>query len=259
MSNLDRVGVVVPSLGERPEMLLRCLDSIRQQNLPTFVVLVDSSQGRISKSSVSHLVDRIVETKPSGLSSAINEGFKAMGDRHVAFTWVGDDDLLEPGGLSSLFHSLHSNPNAPFSAGGCNYLDEKGRIFWRLTPNRFSGFKTRYVTNAFAQPACLIRSRDFRRIGGADESLRLAMDLDIWLKLSRLGKPAVVSHVVASYTWHHASLSASNERRANREAIAVRRRNLGLLRSIPAIFLAWTAMLRSKVGASSLNSLSRSH
>ena len=251
------VGIVVPTLGKRPELLIRCLESIRSQRVPKHIVLVDSSAGTLCQSDIHHLVDKIIETEPAGLSAAINAGFKHLEQGCQVFTWLGDDDFFAPDGLVRLSAALLSSPGSPFSAGGCNYLDDKGRIFWKLEPNNFGVLKTKYLTTAFAQPACLIRTISFEQIGGLSEDLHFAMDLDLWLKLSGLGKPAIVRDTVANYTWHESSLSAANELEAIEEAKQVRRQNMGPFLAAPSAAIAHIAYLRSKLGISTLNSLSR--
>lgn len=239
------VGIVVPTLGERPDLLKRCLESIEGQRLSKIVVLVDSSGGALDRSPISDLVDVFLTAPASGLSAAINLGFEMLNGRTWAFTWIGDDDFLAPGGLMALSSALAIAPAAPFAAGACRYVNETGKVFWELKPGPMSALRTRYLTTAYSQPACLIRSSSFLKSGRLDETLKLTMDLDLWLKLLKLGKPVRVQTVCASYSWHNSSLSSSNEVLAIREASKVRRANLGFLRSRVAFLFGLLAYFRA--------------
>jgi hypothetical protein len=72
----------------------------------------------------------------------------------------------------------------------------------------------------------LFRLADFRAVGGLDETLRFAMDLDLLLKLRRRGRLVAVDRPVSSFRWHASSLTVSDRTASLAESEQVKRRYL---------------------------------
>ena len=82
------------------------------------------------------------------------------------------------------------------------------------------------------QPGMLVRLDAWRAVGGLDETYRFAFDLDLLLKLKRLGPLIDVGHVVSSFRWHPDSLTVGDRdtnlaesERAKRNALSPRARS----------------------------------
>ncbi|MGO9445972.1 MAG: hypothetical protein ACLPXB_14515, partial [Thiobacillaceae bacterium] len=72
-----------------------------------------------------------------------------------------------------------------------------------------------------------VKSALFRNVGGFDESLRYAMDWDMWHKIARLYPPAVLEEDIAVFRQHSGSTSTGNRKSqlaARREERAVKMR-----------------------------------
>lgn len=83
-----------------------------------------------------------------------------------------------------------------------------------------------HFRHALPQPAVLFRRTAFERCGGFDETLDLAMDVDLWLKLARAGEAiALPSDVLARFRLHADAKSVRRAAAAAREDFAIRRRN----------------------------------
>lgn len=75
------------------------------------------------------------------------------------------------------------------------------------------------------QPGSLFRRSTFNDIGCLNPEFRMAFDLDLFLKLRKVGDIEFLNHKVASFRWHPTSLSVLQRRSAVREASMIRRRN----------------------------------
>jgi len=104
---------------------------------------------------------------------------------------------------------------------------KEGRL---LPPNPMPPFSYRAYAAGRAwvpHPAVFVRRDVFALVGGFDERLRYAMDVDLWLRLGALSNPALVDAVLAVFRDHAGSVSSRNRIAARREEFAVRRRHAG--------------------------------
>jgi len=76
------------------------------------------------------------------------------------------------------------------------------------------------------QPGSLIRRTAFEGVGGLDENLGWAFDLDLFIKLSQVGKMKFLKIVVSSFRWHETSLSVEFRVQSVLEASSVRKKHL---------------------------------
>jgi hypothetical protein len=77
-----------------------------------------------------------------------------------------------------------------------------------------------------AQPATFIRAAAYRAAGGLDSRYDMAMDVDLWLKVSSVGAVSFLpAELLARFRVHGESKSSRWESRALREDLAIRRRH----------------------------------
>jgi GT2 family glycosyltransferase len=78
-----------------------------------------------------------------------------------------------------------------------------------------------------AHPAVFIRRSVFGRVGMFDEKLKYAMDVDLWLRLGQVARPATVDRPLTIFRDHAGSVSSNNKIKARQEEFQVRRRYMG--------------------------------
>jgi hypothetical protein len=214
------VGVIVPTMGDRIGFLKDCLASIARQG-GVYVVLV--SPRPIAE--VEGLYQKWISDPGIGLSTAINLGEASLPNSVRYFSWLGDDDLLTDNSISLAASRLDKHPAAPFAFGRLEYIDIDGKVFWENIPGPAAVKLAHIGPNRIPQPGSLLRRWSFIAVQGVDEALRFAMDLDLFLKLQRLGKPVYVDFVLAKYRWHSESLSSGQSEKSLRESSSVRLRH----------------------------------
>lgn len=217
------VTLVIPTRGERLAYFGRALDSVTSQvgvNVQVVVVASELSLGLRQACSD----DRVTLLRQSsrGISAAINQGWRASGVTASYWAWLGDDDLLAPSSLKRTVAELSRHPDATLAYGDCVYMDEHGRTKFVLRPSRWAGAVAGYGPNFIPQPGSLLRADAVRTVGLLDESLRYAMDLDLFLRLRRTGPSRYVPRVLAAFRWHHDSTTVGNQSASSKEARAVR-------------------------------------
>ncbi len=219
---------MVPTLGERPGLLLRSLASITAQGAENLDLVVVAPRGRGVEELIAPTGARFVEDpRRGGLSGALNAGLEAGTEATTYFAWLGDDDLLAPQSLATTTRTLAQRRDAVMAFGWCDYIDENDTVVFRSRAGRLAAAIVTFGPNLIPQPGSLFRYADVVAVGGLDESIRLAMDLDLFLKLRRRGALVAIPQTVASFRWHADSATVSAETESMEESDQIRKRHLG--------------------------------
>lgn len=221
----DVVRVIVPTLGERMDTLEQALASIVAQSVPTRIVLVAPRAAVAARDLGRHYGGTVEDDPGRGLSAAMNVGLFAEGDERY-FAWLNDDDLLRPDGLRVLKLLLDRRPDAPVAYGACDYVGPDGQLVGTSRMGDWAARILPWGPDLIPMPATLTRTAAARDVGGYDESLGYAMDLDLLRTLQRLGPFVSTRTCVAAFRWHPDSLTVANRRASVAEAEAVKRRHL---------------------------------
>ena len=176
-----RVSVVVPTCG-RPELLARCLAALDKQTLPreAFEVIVVDDRER------------------SGPAAARNRGWREARAGIVAFT--DDDTEPTPGWLECGLRAFEAGADAV-----------AGRIVMPIPaePTDYERDAQGLERSEFVTANCFVRKPVLEKIGGFDESFRMAWreDSDLHFRLLQCGarlvrsREAVVVHPVRPAPW----------------------------------------------------------
>jgi GT2 family glycosyltransferase len=224
---MPAVGVVVPTIGERPQYLNSTLKSIREAG-GSYIVLV----GRKGFDSTSYqkegLVDLYIDELETSVPNKINQGFGALPESIEYITWIGDDDLLAPGSLSVALSSLAKPEKPGLVYGHCQYIDSEGNDVLVKRSGSWAVPLLRFGPQLIPQPSAVFRRDAFERVGGLSDKFEFAFDFDLFLKLTKLGKAVFVDQILSSHRWHATSLTYSRRWDSVKEASAVRVSNLPL-------------------------------
>lgn len=183
--SVARTGLVVPTLGTRETWLAQCVDSIQGQVVPVELVVVGPDTEFLRNFCMSRNVQLVVESG-RGLSEAINLGLSSLSPTVEYVSWLGDDDLLTPNSLKKTVAALDSRPLARFVYGRTRYIDDRGATLYRALAGPFAPIYMRYGQDYVPQPGSLVRRSALTWPRPLDETLKNAMDLDMFLKLAGL-------------------------------------------------------------------------
>jgi len=229
------VLLVVATLGRRPEYLRQTLTSIRDQSVPADIVIVAPLDAPGIAEAAREFGAALVPD-PGSLPKAINLGVERALTHHAFVNWLNDDDVLEPGSLAATVSALKAHPTASAASGACRYIDGNGRQLWISRAGRWAPRILSWGPDLIPQPGMLIRASAWRQVGGLDTSYRLAFDLDLLLRLKRLGPLIDCGAVVSSFRWHADSLTVDDRgtnlaesERAKRKALSPGARRLAWL------------------------------
>lgn len=216
-----KVGLVVPTLGDRPKFLVQCLESIRAAG-SVYVLVVAPASFHATELTKSGLIDEVLLDNGTGLPQAINLGVAALPEGIEYVNWLGDDDLLIPDSLVETAAVLVRNPRSPMVYGACDYIDEKGNIILKNQSGSWAVPLLRFGPDLVPQPGALFRRSAFNFVGGLSTEYSLAFDLDLLIRISKIGKPMFINKTLAKFRWHPESLSVAQRNKSVQEASRVR-------------------------------------
>lgn len=217
--------MVLPTLGQRIPMLRNAVESVRNQDDGAHLVVVVPQGKKEARALAKKAGATVVDDPGRGMSAAINAGLLARGTEQF-YIWLGDDDAYRPGALGTLKDLLTAHPQAVVAYGACDYVNDQEESVWTSKAGRFARWLIGIGPNLIPHPAAMIRLDALEAIGGYDEDLSLAMDLEVFLKLKKKGSFVSTSQVVSQFGWHPESLTVQNRKRSSDEARLVKRRHL---------------------------------
>jgi GT2 family glycosyltransferase len=232
----QRVGIVVPTLGKRPDYLEQCLNSIRAAG-EAHILLVAPASFSTDDLRSAGLVDSVVLDSGGGLPAAINQGIRALPSTVEFVNWLGDDDLLTTNSLVASSKALDENYQTVMAFGSCDYINGEGQTVWANGSGRWAVPLLRFGPDLIPQPGALFRRTAFERVGGLRTDLGWAFDFDLFIRLSKVGKLRFLNQTLAKFRWHPESLSVEHRKKSVAEASQVRVSHLpALLRPISSIW-----------------------
>jgi len=161
----------------------------------------------------------VLSEHDQGQSDAIMKGM-AIGTGDIV-GWLNGDDRLVPGALSRIAPSFEE-PDVVAAYGDTRYIDEHGRRLFELREQDFSRPDLLWGPCYIPQPSTFVAAWAWKRVGGLRRDLHYTMDLDLWLRLSEIGRIVHLPSVLSEFRVHPRSKSVAFARSVNREAREVR-------------------------------------
>lgn len=151
---------------------------------------------------------RLIENTRGGISRAMNRGIDAATGDVIAHLH-GDDYYLHPRVLSMVAQALAQSRRG--WAIGVTAADRNGDIAYP-PPRRFAYSYFNFLACRFTigHPATFVSRPVWQKVGGFDETLKYAMDLDLWLRIGRRFEPVILDAPLAAFRLHEGSHSNAN-------------------------------------------------
>ena len=185
-----RISIVTPSYNQA-QFIEETIRSVLLQGYPDLeYVIMDggSTDGSVEIIRKYETWLSYVHIGPdAGQSAAIGEGFSHATGEILA--WLNSDDRYHAGTLRRVAQFLVRNSRVVFSNGDANVVDVVGRTIRRwyaMQPNRF--LAANFGVQDWPQQACFWRSWAYKKAGGMDRSLQYCLDLDLFIRLMRVGR-----------------------------------------------------------------------
>lgn len=216
---------MIPTLGQRLDFLQQTLASIRDQSVSADITVVTPASATQARSLAAKGGCSILDD-PGSLPAAINLGVASALPHHRFINWLGDDDLLTPDSLTYTTGALNANSDSVVAFGSCRYIDDTGAELWVSKAGKWADRILSWGPDLIPQPGMLIRMEAWHEVGGLDHTLSHAFDLDLLLKLRKIGSFSSIPQVVSCFRWHPDSLTVSDRTKSLDESEMIKRRYL---------------------------------
>ncbi|MDH5339633.1 MAG: glycosyltransferase [Rubrivivax sp.] len=225
MTDLPRISIVTCSY-EQGRFLDATLRSVLNQDYPDLeYIVMDGGSRDGSADVIRQHADRLsywVSEPDGGQSDALSRGFaRATGD---IMGWLCSDDLLLPGALMSVGRFFARHPEVNVVYGDAVWIDEHGRPIRAKKEMGFNRFVFLFDHNYLPQPSVFWRRSVYERVGGLDRNFDLAMDSDLWERLSRVTRMVHIPGYWSCMRHYAAQKTQAQRPRGRREDETIRAR-----------------------------------
>lgn len=208
-----KISVITPSFNYG-RFIADCLDSVKLQYADDVAVQhvvvddgsTDDSWEIICARHRGAASDRVRQDN-AGLSATLNRALaQATGDWVL---WLNADDFLFPRTFELFVRAVREVPDAELVFGDTLFIDDDARVVRLVAQPSFDRALFEGGYNSFHVPSVLW-SRQLFGDGRLDESMKLLMDLDLWLRLTPPGTVvAKIDAPLAAFRRHSGQTSAS--------------------------------------------------
>jgi len=202
------VTVIVPTYN-RPEFLIRALQSIVKQTFKDFEVVVVNDCGiQIEKvvNLFSHLIAiRSVRNEQNiGLAASRNVGLSLARGKYISY--LDDDDAYYSDHLSKLVEAMESsNFHVVYSDAHRAVQKKFGSIYKTVSKDVFYSFdfSNELILKQNITPVtCIMHKKScIDAVGYFDENLHAHEDWDLWVRMSRIFPFKHIKKVTCEFTW----------------------------------------------------------
>lgn len=157
-----------------------------------------------------------------GQSHALNKGWRMA--RGEILGWLNSDDTYRSGAVQAIVEAFLLHPEVGGIYGDCDYMSATGAFLEKYETGPFD-YETflRTSRSPIPQPSMFIRRSVYEQIGPVDESLRLVMDWEYWLRVGMHYPILYLPQTLATYRVHGSSKSATESLRYGEETVRVYR------------------------------------
>ncbi|NJO41926.1 MAG: glycosyltransferase [Cyanobacteria bacterium CRU_2_1] len=213
MSRSPMISVLMPVYNAE-RYLAQAIESILSQTFSDFEFLIvnDGSTDR-SLDWLQHFADRdprirLISRPNTGYVQALNEMLQLAQGEYIAR--MDADDIALPDRFRQQIEFLHHHPSVVCVGGAHEIVDHQGRLLTRLQlPLANAEIQREALAGhgSICHPCAMMRRSAVLAIGGYDERLMPAEDLDLWLRLGEMGELANLPETVLKYRLHLNSVS----------------------------------------------------
>jgi len=210
-----RVSIVTPSYNQG-RFLEETIRSVLLQGYPQLeYILIDGA----STDETREIIDKYarwlaywVSEPDTGQAQAINKGLaRAQGD---ILAWLNSDDLYEPGAVATAAQGLDPRSGSYVVFGDCLFIDEQGKPMhlYRGVDRPFADKLCYWRGWNIPQPTVFFARQVLEQVGGLDESLRFALDYELFLRFAYHYRFTHTGRVLARYRRHPAAKSGTTSK-----------------------------------------------
>jgi len=190
------VSIITPSFNQG-RFIEETIQSVIKQDYSNIEYIIidggsdDNTIATIKK--YENYISNWISEPDEGQTHAILKGFEKAKGKYIS--WLCSDDLIEPSMVSISVAFLENHPEYVMTFGDRVRYDSKSNI---IGYHRYCKFRPWLLKWGFAIPqeSILMRRDSYDCTGGLNKSLNMAMDFDLFCKLSKVGS---IKHLPAFF------------------------------------------------------------
>jgi glycosyltransferase involved in cell wall biosynthesis len=228
-NNQPLVSVLMPAYNAG-EFISESIESIQSQTYRNWELLIlddhSTDQTLDTVRAAAHVDPRIsmlVNTSNQGISKSRNRLIASARGTYIA--WQDADDYSYPNRLELQVAFLEKHPEVGICGGSLDFFDGTAIFSQRTYPCSDAEIRTKlFRYSPVAQPAAMARLAVVRQVGGFDESLPQAEDLDLSLRIGQVAQFANLREPLLQYRYFAGSVTRKKLKENINATVAVRLR-----------------------------------
>ncbi len=200
MSDQPLVSVIIPTYN-RPELLVRAVNSVKNQTYPNIeIIVVDDAQDSATSALVSRMsnVRLLVNETNKGGGFSRNRGVKEAQGLYINF--LDDDDILYPTKIDKQVFQSMDNPNRLKNLGMITCHTNDGRTGQVIVKkNKVRGDIHQKLLSKFlidGIETVLYKKEAIEKVGGFDEALVSNQEYDLQIRVSEFYQVDYVDEIL---------------------------------------------------------------
>ena len=204
------VSIVTPSFNQG-KFIRETIESVLSQDYPNieYWVIDGGSQDETVSICKEYEHDsrfHWLSEKDRGHADAVNKGWCRC--RGEIFGWLNSDDTYLASAVRTQVNYLAAHLDVDVVYGDCLFIDANSKPTGKYWGRPFSLYQQlRY--SCVPQPTAFLRAQTVRDVGPLDLSLRLALDVEYWLRIGLHHQIRHNPHEIATYRFHDESATIS--------------------------------------------------
>lgn len=219
------ISVLIPVHNAEP-YVEAAINSILRQTFGDFEIIAvddgstDSSRQILGKIAASDPRLRVISRPNTGIVGALNDGLAEANGEFIAR--MDADDIALPERFSKQINYLRSSPDCVAVGTAFVYMDDRGKLLkWNPRPLEHEEIEKCLLQGnggAIIHPTVMMRRNAVDRVGGYRAAAQWIEDLDLYLRLARIGRLANLPEALLHYRYHEQSVNFTrNEGRLQRK------------------------------------------
>ncbi len=219
------ISVVMPVYNAARYLRL-AVESIQAQTFKDFELVAvddgstDSSRAMLEVMAAADPRLKVFSRPNTGIVGALNDGLAAARGEFVAR--MDADDWSLPQRFDRQVAFLRLNPACVCVGSYFNYMDDRGALVkWNPRETEHEALERQLLAGdggSLIHPAIMLRRDAVERVGGYRVEAQWLEDLDLYLRLARIGRLANLPEVLLHYRYHSQSVNFTrNEGRHQRK------------------------------------------
>lgn len=235
-----KVGIVVPSYnqGKYLERALRSIiENMKHRDIDLVVIdggSTDNSVEIIKK--YEEYIDYWQSKSDDGQAAAINEGVKHLNGCNYIM-WLNSDDEYEDETAVDKIATFAENNGLKICYGKSYFIDERSQKIdiYNTIPFNYKKLKKGCF---LSQPSVLVDKKVWEENGGLDERLKMCLDYELWIRLSKKYKFGYLEEYIGNTRVYEETKTSTLQDIHLNEAISILHKQYGKV-PINWIYTKW--------------------